>query len=73
MSYFNIVRFAVLDSMHNLYLGSSKHMMEIWTGKGILNKNQFTIIKETVSNITPQYVGRIPLKIASSFSGFTAD
>ena len=74
LSYFNPVRFAVLDPMHNLYLGSSKHMMEIWTDKGILNKNQFTIIEETVSKIiTPQDVGRIPLKIASGFSGFTAD
>ena len=74
LSYFNPVRFAVLDPMHNLYLGSSKHMMEIWTDKGMLNKNQFTIIEETVSKIiTPQDVGRIPLKIASGFSGFTAD
>ena len=74
LSYFNPVRFAVLDPMHNLYLGSSKHMMEIWTDKGILNKNQFTIIEETVSKIiTPRNVGRIPLKIASGFSGFTAD
>lgn len=60
--------------MHNLYLGMAKYVMEVWTGRGILTKNDFRIIEEIVPKIiTPRDVGRMPSKIGSGFSGFTAD
>ena len=60
--------------MRNLYLGIAKHMMEVWIDNGVITKYHFAIIEDIVSKIvTPQDVGRIPLKIASGFSGFTAD
>ena len=34
LPYFNPIRFAVIDPMHNLYLGTAKHVMEVWTGRG---------------------------------------
>ena len=58
----------------NLYLGTAKHVMEVWVNKGIVTKKDFETIEQTVSSlITPRDVGRIPLKISSSFAGFTAD
>ncbi|XP_065892408.1 uncharacterized protein [Dysidea avara] len=74
LPYFNSIRFAVIDPMHNLYLGSAKRMMEIWLEFDILSRSQFTKIEDVVAKImTPQDVGWIPLKISSGFSGFTAD
>jgi len=74
LPYFNPIRYAIIDVMHNLYLETAKYMMELWTERGILTKNDFTIIGGIVASITtPRDIGRMPLKIVSSFSGFTAD
>ena len=71
---FDPIRFAVVDPMHNLYLGSGKHAIQVWIDQGILTKKHFIEIEQIVSNFkTPQNIGRFPLKIASGFSGFTAD
>ena len=60
--------------MHNLYLGIAKHVMHIWHDRGILVNSDFEVMENTVSKIiTPNDVGRIPLKIGSSFSRFSAD
>ena len=48
--------------------------MQIWIDKEILSKSDCRIIEQTVARIrTPHDVGRIPLKISSSFASFTAD
>ena len=74
LPYFDIVRMHVVDPMHNLLLGTSKLMMHIWTQNDIISKAQFEAISTTAAKISvPRCVGRIPSKIASSFSGFTAD
>jgi len=60
--------------MHNLYLGVAKHVMHVWHDRGILSNSDFDVMEDTVSRIvTPNDVGQIPLKIGSSFSGFSAD
>ena len=72
--YFNPVRNHVIDPMHNLLLGTSKHMIEVWIKIGLIGNMQLNTIEKVTSNINcPQDVGRLPLKIGSSFSGFTAD
>ena len=74
LPYFNPIRFSVVDPMHNLYLGIAKHVMNVWKSRGVLTNSDFDVMEETVSNIvTPNYVGRMPLKIGSSFAGFSAD
>ena len=75
LPYFNCVRFTVIDPMHNLFLGTSKHMMKkIWLKDGLISQNDMdrihNIIKET---LIPSSIGRLPRKILSSYSGFTAD
>ena len=67
------MRMHVIDPMHNLLLGTTKHIMEMWTGTGLLSNKNLKEIELIVSSIIiPHDAGRIPNKIASSFSGFTA-
>lgn len=74
LPYFDPIRFAVVDPMHNLFLGTGKDVIKVWIEQGILTKKHFEEIEQMVSKFkTPQNIGRIPLKISSGFSGFTAE
>ena len=60
--------------MHNLFLGTGKHMLTLWIDRGVLAKQHFDLIQEFVDNVkVPSDIGRIPLKISSGFAGFKAD
>ena len=64
----------IIDPMHNLYLGTTKCILKVWIEQQLIDNQVLSLIQSRVNNITtPHYVGRIRLKIASSFSGFTAD
>lgn len=74
LPYFNTVRFSVIDPMHNILLGSSKHIISLWKDLGLLKDSDNQKIQTLVDKfVTPSDVGRIPYKIASGFSLFTAD
>jgi hypothetical protein len=76
LEYFDCIKYFVIDPMHNLYLGTAKHMFKnIWCGETpLLSTRNLETIQERVDNmITPQDIGRIPGKITTNFSGFTAD
>ena len=74
LPYFDPVRMHVIDPMHNIFLGSGKHMMAIWKGKEPVLSQNYNKIQNIVDNIkVPSDVGRIPQKIESGFSGFKAD
>ena len=74
LPYFDIVEYHVIDPMHNLLLGTGKYLMTMWKDSGILTKAQFECIQQEIDGMkVPANVGRIPYKIASNFSGFTAD
>ena len=75
LPYFDPIRMTIIDPMHNLYLGTAKHILkDVWTEQGLINQKTMSLIQNRVNvTSTPNYVGRIPLKIASFFSGFTAD
>ena len=77
LEYFDCIRYFVIDPMHNLYLGTAKHLMkDVWLNEQspILLSADFDKIQEIVdSMMTPQDIGRIPGKIANNFGGFTAD
>ena len=60
--------------MHNVLLGTPKHIMNKWIEQNILSKAQLNKISSMSSKINVlRSIGRLPSKIASSFSGFTAD
>lgn len=74
LPYFDIVEFHTIDPMHNLLLGTGKYLMTMWKESGIVTKTDFENIQEQVDRFkVPANVGRIPHKISSNFSGFTAD
>ena len=77
LEYFDCIRYFVVDPMHNLYLGTAKHMMKnVWLNekKDFISDEDFQRIQELVDSLTvSQDIGRIPGKISCSFSGFTAD
>ena len=74
LPYFDCIRFTVIDPMHNLFLGTAKHMMETWLSKSVLSTSDLEKIQEKVDAVNvPTNIGRLPGKIAKSFSGFTAD
>ena len=74
LPYFNPVRMCIVDQMHNLLLGTAKHMMSVWSELGLITVSHYKDIQSNVDSFfTPQDVGRIPTKIASGFSGFKAD
>lgn len=74
LQYFDTVRFIVVDPMHNMLLGTAKRMVSMWKSSGLLSESEFDSIQMSVDKfITPADVGRIPHKISSQFSGFTAD
>ena len=74
LPYYDAVRFAVIDTMHNLFLGTAKHVMTIWKDHEIITKENFNIIQQSIEKINvPLDIGRIPYKIESGLSGLTAD
>ena len=61
--------------MHNLFLGTANHFLKaVWLESGVISQAQFEIIQHRVDlATTPSGIGRIPNKISSGFSSFTAD
>ena len=71
LPYFNIVRFHLVDAMHNLLLGTAKNITKIWCESGML---VLRIMQNKMDSVhAPGDVGRIPSNIALSYYGFTAD
>ena len=78
LPYFDIVRCHVIDPMHNLFLGTARHMVKnIWlpdSGEGTLSRNSLEEVQRRVDScVVPASMGRIPNKIAANFSSFKAD
>ena len=66
---FDVVRCHVIDPMHNIFLGLSKHVIQTWKEVGILQVSHFAKLQEKVDLINPPpKVGRIPRKIESGFA-----
>ena len=40
LPYFDPVSFLIIDPMHNLFLGTAKHVRDIWIGKNLLSSDQ---------------------------------
>ena len=75
LPYFDPPTMLAIDPMHNLFLGIAKHHLKrIWMSMGLLDDSKFDCIQKRIDNIvvTPD-IGRIPCKIKSGFSSFTAE
>lgn len=52
LPYFDIITFHVIDPMHNLLLGTAKHMTNLWKDLDILNNEKLCTIQEKVDKGT---------------------
>ncbi len=75
LPYFDPTRMLVVDPMHNLFLGSAKFVVKkLWIDSGLLTPTKLQSIQNCIdSTCVPSDVGRIPQKVVTGFSGFTAD
>ena len=74
LPYFDAPTMLAVDPMHNLFLGTGKHMINIWIEKGLLDSGKFEQMQNFVDNMTVLCdVGRIPRKIETGFSTFKAE
>ena len=72
IDYYNSIRFSIIDIMHNLFLGTSKHVMAIWKENGCLTTNHFAAMQDQIRKINvPMDVGRIPYKLADEWKNWT--
>ena len=68
LPYFNPITMCIIDPMHNLLLGSAKHMMSVWKDLKLITDNHFEAIQAKVDSFcTPEDIGRIPTRILSGF------
>ena len=69
-----VLRFHVVDPMHNLLLGTGKHALSVWIKLEIIRPCQYDEIQQIIDTFSfPSDIGRITYTVVSSFSGFTAD
>lgn len=74
LPYFDAPRMLSIDPMHNLFLGTGKHMISVWIEQKIISRDHFHDIQALIDNMTvPSDIGRIPSKLESGFAGFKAD
>lgn len=43
LAYFDSVKFTVIDPMHNLFLGTGKHIFKVWVELGYLTSAELTL------------------------------
>ena len=71
---FEPIRFPVINVMHNLLLGTPKHVIKCGKKRQLLNHQDLLLIQQHSELLSfPYDIGRSPCKIASRFSGFKAD
>lgn len=75
LPYFDPPVMLAVDPMHNLFLGIAKHHLKrMWISTGLLDDHKFKSIQDRIDNfLVPPDIGRIPSKIQSGFSSFTAE
>ena len=73
-STYDPIKFTVIDSMHNLFLGTGKHVFKVWIETQVLTTEDLMQI-EARSKLfcTPADVGRLPLNVSTGYGGFTAN
>ena len=74
LPYFDPISYTVVDPMHNLFLGTGKHMMEVWLSSEFLSRRNLDDMEKLISQfIIPEGIRCLPSKITNHFGGFTAD
>ena len=70
---FNPLRFTAIDPMHNLYLGTAKHVFKLWIEKNLLSKKDLKFLEDRINSFdVGTGIGRLPHRIASNYGGYMA-
>ena len=73
LPYFDPVKFTVIDCMHNLFLGTPKHLLRIWIDRNLLTKDDMVQLECKLKLFrVPADIGRVPSNVLSSYAAFTA-
>ena len=73
LEYFDAVRFTVIDPMHNLFLGTAKHVFKLWVKNNLLTKKDLKALREHIHLFNVEKgVGRLPHRIAYNYCGYIA-
>jgi len=73
LEYFNAIRFTAIDPMHNLFLGTVKHIFKLWVNEEFLTYNSALEIEKRILQCdVPTGFGRLPNRIASNYGSYTA-
>lgn len=76
LPYYDAIRMSsVVDPLHNLFLGSAKHIFEsVWLEKGIITHHTMESVQSRMATIIcPEDTGRIPSNILSNSGGFAGN
>ena len=73
LEYFDAVKCTAIDPMHNLFLGTAKHVFKLWTKKNFLTKKDLKVLEERIHSFdVGTGIGRLPHRIASNYGSYTA-
>ena len=62
-----------IDPMHDLFLGTAKHVFETWTDTKLLPPSKLKLLQERLDRLrATSDLGRLPGKVESGFGGWTA-
>jgi len=74
LPYYDPVRMHTIDPMHNLYLGTAKHVFVVWIELQLIGERELKLIDARMSDIkVPSDIGRIPGKISECYKRMKAD
>ena len=69
LPYFDPIHYTVIDVMHSMYLGTGKHLYQVWIDKNLLSKSDLAKIEYRIKLFhVPSDCGRVPFKISSAFT-----
>ena len=70
---FNPLRFTAIDPMHNLFLGTAKHVFKLWIEKNLLSKKDLKVLEDRINSFdVGTGIGWLPHRIASNYGGYMA-
>ena len=73
LEYFDAIRFTAIDPMHNLFLGTAKHVFKLWVKKNFSTKKDLKMLEDKINSLdVGTGIGRLPHRIVSNYGGYTA-
>ena len=73
LGYYDSIKFVAVDLMHNLLLGTAKHMFCTWIDLGLLSNSNLEKLDLLINDfVVPNNIGRLPTQIKFNYLSFKA-